>query len=81
MDDEYDFIRFILFLGKIHFFLFISLSVVLLLNLLIAMMGDTYAKVTSLVCQHSGQGRGFESCASCSGSDRIPFFSLGIRSL
>jgi hypothetical protein len=58
MHDEYNFLRFILFLGKIHFFLFISLSVVLLLNLLIAMMGDTYAKVTSLVCQHSGQGRG-----------------------
>ena len=30
--------------GKIHWFLFIALLVVLLLNLLIAMMGDTYAK-------------------------------------
>ena len=32
------------FSGKIHWFLFIALLVVLLLNLLIAMMGDTYAK-------------------------------------
>ena len=32
--------------AKIHFFLFISLLVILLLNLLIAMMGDTYAKVS-----------------------------------
>jgi hypothetical protein len=31
--------------GKIHWFLFIALLVILLLNLLIAMMGDTYAKV------------------------------------
>ena len=35
-------------LGKFHWFLFIALLVILLLNLLIAMMGDTYAKV-----QHS----------------------------
>ena len=33
------------FLAKIHFFIFIALLVILLLNLLIAMMGDTYAKV------------------------------------
>ena len=32
--------------GKIHWFLFIALLVILLLNLLIAMMGDTYAKVS-----------------------------------
>ena len=32
--------------AKIHFFLFIALLVILLLNLLIAMMGDTYAKVS-----------------------------------
>ena len=31
-------------LGKVHWFLFIALLVILLLNLLIAMMGDTYAK-------------------------------------
>ena len=31
--------------GKVHWFLFIALLVILLLNLLIAMMGDTYAKV------------------------------------
>ena len=35
--------------AKIHFFLFISLLVILLLNLLIAMMGDTYAKVSESV--------------------------------
>ena len=34
------------YIGKVHFFLFIALSVILLLNLLIAMMGDTYAKVS-----------------------------------
>ena len=32
--------------GKFHWFLFIALLVILLLNLLIAMMGDTYAKVS-----------------------------------
>ena len=31
--------------GKVHWFLFIALLVILRLNLLIAMMGDTYAKV------------------------------------
>ena len=31
--------------AKIHWFIFMSLLVILLLNLLIAMMGDTYAKV------------------------------------
>ena len=32
--------------AKIHFFFFIALLVILLLNLLIAMMGDTYAKAS-----------------------------------
>ena len=31
--------------AKIQWFIFMSLLVILLLNLLIAMMGDTYAKV------------------------------------
>ena len=35
--------------GKVHWFLFIALLVILLLNLLIAMMGDTYAKVTFIL--------------------------------
>ena len=53
--DKEVFDRAVPFLAKIHFFLFISLLVILLLNLLIAMMGDTYAKVsktilTSLMC-------------------------------
>merc|ERR1719264_1639178 len=35
-------------IGKIHWFLFIALLVILLLNLLIAMMGDTYAKIAEI---------------------------------
>ena len=31
--------------GKVHWFLFVAIVFLLLLNLLIAMMGDTYAKV------------------------------------
>ena len=34
--------------GKIHFFIFIAIVVILLLNLLIAMMGDTYAKIAEI---------------------------------
>ena len=33
---------------KIHWFIFMSLLVILLLNLLIAMMGDTYAKIAEI---------------------------------
>jgi hypothetical protein len=55
--------------------------VVLLLNLLIAMMGDTYAKVTSLVCQHSGQGRGVRFLRLVFRIRPDPFLSLGIRYL
>ena len=36
------------FAGKIHFFIFIAIVVILLLNLLIAMMGDTYAKIAEI---------------------------------
>ena len=36
------------FSGKIHFFIFIAIVVILLLNLLIAMMGDTYAKIAEI---------------------------------
>jgi Ion transport protein len=32
-------------IGRIHWFLFVLIVFLLLLNLLIAMMGDTYAKV------------------------------------
>ena len=35
-------------IGKIHFFIFIAIVVILLLNLLIAMMGDTYAKIAEI---------------------------------
>ena len=35
-------------IGKIHFFIFIAIVVILLLNLLIAMMGDTYAKIAAI---------------------------------
>ena len=34
--------------GKINFFIFIAIVVILLLNLLIAMMGDTYAKIAEI---------------------------------
>ena len=44
--DVFDYNLFPCYIGKVHFFLFIALSVILLLNLLIAMMGDTYAKVS-----------------------------------
>ena len=44
--DVFDYYLFPCYIGKVHFFLFIALSVILLLNLLIAMMGDTYAKVS-----------------------------------
>ena len=36
------------YIGKIHFFIFIMIVVILLLNLLIAMMGDTYAKIAEI---------------------------------
>ncbi|XP_059093541.1 transient receptor potential cation channel subfamily V member 5-like isoform X2 [Tigriopus californicus] len=36
------------FLGKIHSFLFLAIVVVLLVNLLIAMMGDTYTKIAEI---------------------------------
>ena len=35
-------------IGKIQFFIFIAIVVILLLNLLIAMMGDTYAKIAEI---------------------------------
>ena len=35
-------------IGKINFFIFIAIVVILLLNLLIAMMGDTYAKIAEI---------------------------------
>ena len=35
-------------IGKINFFIFIAIVVILLLNLLIAMMGDTYAKIAAI---------------------------------
>ena len=35
-------------IAKIHWFIFMSLLVILLLNLLIAMMGDTYAKIAEI---------------------------------
>ncbi len=33
------------FIGKIHCFIFLALVYILLVNLLIAMMGDTYTKI------------------------------------
>ena len=40
--------NFLVITGKIHFFIFIAIVVILLLNLLIAMMGDTYAKIAEI---------------------------------
>ena len=37
-----------LFVAKVQWFIFMSLLVILLLNLLIAMMGDTYAKIAEI---------------------------------
>ena len=37
-----------LHIAKVHWFIFMSLLVILLLNLLIAMMGDTYAKIAEI---------------------------------
>ena len=37
-----------IFLAKVQWFIFMSLLVILLLNLLIAMMGDTYAKIAEI---------------------------------
>ena len=37
-----------LFAAKVQWFIFMSLLVILLLNLLIAMMGDTYAKIAEI---------------------------------
>ena len=36
------------FIAKVQWFVFMSLLVILLLNLLIAMMGDTYAKIAEI---------------------------------
>ena len=38
------------YIGKIHWGLFVMIVFLLLLNLLIAMMGDTYAKVDNIYC-------------------------------
>ena len=35
-------------IGKLHWFLFVMVVYILLLNLLIAMMGDTYAKIAAI---------------------------------
>ena len=35
-------------IGKLHWFLFVMIVYILLLNLLIAMMGDTYAKIAAI---------------------------------
>jgi hypothetical protein len=40
-------------IGRIHWFLFVLIVFLLLLNLLIAMMGDTYAKVISSLLKHN----------------------------
>ncbi len=46
-------------IGRVHWFLFVLIVFLLLLNLLIAMMGDTYAKVSIrklIQCFGSGSG-------------------------
>ena len=48
-------------IGKINFFIFIAIVVILLLNLLIAMMGDTYAKIAEIKNEWMRQVRGCHS--------------------
>ena len=63
-------------IGKINFFIFIAIVVILLLNLLIAMMGDTYAKIAEIKNEWMRQvmlsivrrlGKLNETWACCSG--------------
>ena len=37
-----------MYIGQVHWFLFVAIVFLLLLNLLIAMMGDTYAKIAAI---------------------------------
>merc|ERR1719192_2755615 len=65
-------------IGKINFFIFIAIVVILLLNLLIAMMGDTYAKIAAIKNEWMRQWARTVLIVerSCSPKERLKFQDL-----